>query len=1481
MKKKLLPLFVFAALVSVPMDADAQRLQQKLGRGVVVAKNGSSATVTWRRLAQEPENAQYNVYLNGTKLNSVPLANTNFVSTAETFKIGNKITVTTVVDGNESEPSVPYTIKNFDLRNMYMNIRFDNSPLVVSEHTTKFVWPADLDGDGEMEYVVDRLKGGDNKLEAYTRDGKHLWTVALGPNVHIDGGHDDMVLAYDMDCDGKAEVVVKTSDGTKFWDAENNTFGAWLMGKEDTDGDGIVNYETQSKRNPPQYISVIDGMTGAEKATVEMPLPSYSGDTYTRDNKSHYMGENYSKLQGHMGVCYFDGIHPSVAMEYCVRDVDKNHHYYVSAWGYDFSSGQAGAWKEHFTWSRNDKRPWPAEFHHVRVADVNGDGRDEFLSGGYGVNHKGQMEFSAGISHGDRFRVTDIDPERPGLETFAIQQNAPDMLGQILYDAATGEAIKKWYLSAVGDVGRGECIDITPDHKGLEMWSTMGFMSNAQGDKIDNISTRFPTEGIWWDGNLDREIVDTSDGDGYNARVDNFFGGRLFEIAKESGWRYRTVNGKRASFWGDIIGDWREELVLLNWDGDVCAGIVGFTTDYATDVDNIYCLQEDPAYRLQCTTKGYYQSPYPGFYLGYDMPRPQLPPCMVTDLVWKGTNEFSDYNRSASQTFADGKSVLVDLYTAAAIDIVSTMQPSVLYAMPVKEQTVTLGGVGKFAGEMDLWKSQQGTLVLNVPMESIGTTYISEGTLEVNGEIKGTVDLRARGTLAGNAVVNNITFEEALNYEGCRIAPKPQITFKNGLKLDKRVFLEMDVATAEGNQSADLIKVEGDLAVTAPVVFTIVPAETEVQPGRFTLVEYTGVFSGDIKNFSVRGLKGLSYNILNENNSIVLVINAQREAAVGVKWTGAESAVWDFQTKNFMFADMATEFVAQDAVEFTDNAAVTTLTLNDLMPVGKVSFENDSKDYILNGDGGISGVGMLVKNGNGKLTLNTTKSDYTGATVINSGTVTVKELADGGVPSSLGAASASADNLKIGQATLVVNNSNTATNRGITLMDTATIQVNSGATSLKGLIKGSGMLVKKGNGQLNITYAGTNTWSGGTQLHAGTLAMGAWNTTFGVAASKIEVKGSSAISIFNNNSTGAVPSLKNHIDVDAGKTLTIYGGQRCAVQGKLTGTGTVKITFPYVRGDVSTNMSEFEGVYNVTSGQLRLVSATDLSKGTLKLDAGVYVAHYKGGSGTEQNLTTKIGSLQSTASDCLFGTGTWNVGYVGENDEFAGSFNSASVVNKYGKGEMSLTGASAAKMTIHEGAILANCTSAATTTSSITVNSGAMLAGTGKAASVVVNGGGVIGAGKSKFTVGTLTLTGTLNVKEGAVVRVRTTGTTRISNDELEVAGKVTLNSPFFRIEQIRGELQPDSELKIFTGKGAITLNGEPTIEPAVPMAGYLWDTSSLVSDGIIRVIADPVGIDGIETDTEQEEVYDLSGRKLHKADGKGVYIINGKKVIR
>jgi hypothetical protein len=198
------------------------------------------------------------------------------------------------------------------------------------------------------------------------------------------------------------------------------------------------------------------------------------------------------------------------------------------------------------------------------------------------------------------------------------------------------------------------------------MWSTMdGRVYDAQGNPVSGYDNQYPCEGVWWDNEPDREVVQTSDSH-YNVYIQDFFKGREVEFAKISGWRYVTVYAKRAAFWGDIIGDWREELILLHKENGVTVGVVGVTTDYASDTDFIYCLQQDPHYCGDCSTKGYYQSPNPGFYLSYDMPRPQLPPCMVADLVATKDNTFVTYDRTAAATYATARACSSTSPTRAA-----------------------------------------------------------------------------------------------------------------------------------------------------------------------------------------------------------------------------------------------------------------------------------------------------------------------------------------------------------------------------------------------------------------------------------------------------------------------------------------------------------------------------------------------------------------------------------------------------------------------------------------------------------------------------------------------------------------------------------------------------------------------------------------------------------------------------------------------
>lgn len=74
-------------------------------------------------------------------------------------------------------------------------------------------------------------------------------------------------------------------------------------------------------------------------------------------------------------------------------------------------------------------------------------------------------------------------------------------------------------------------------------------------------------------------------------------------------------------FYGDILGDWREEIVSTN--GDFSELII-CTTNMPTDV-RLYTLAHNPAYRLSMTIKGYMQSHYPDYYIGHGMVSPPRP----------------------------------------------------------------------------------------------------------------------------------------------------------------------------------------------------------------------------------------------------------------------------------------------------------------------------------------------------------------------------------------------------------------------------------------------------------------------------------------------------------------------------------------------------------------------------------------------------------------------------------------------------------------------------------------------------------------------------------------------------------------------------------------------------------------------------------------------------------------------------------------
>lgn len=1497
---------LIALLLAVASTGTAQRLQQPLGRAVV-AVNRSGSTIrsvsgaggqgnliSWRKLAQEPEGTTYNVYqrqqgsTSYTKLNAEPLKQTNYVPA--TLTDGAEYAVSAITpDGVEGQPSRPFRYQKQAYPNVWFNFDFDDVVIRRNEYRTKFVWPMDLDGNGEYDaVVVDRLyasstsgddaeDAGDNtastshKLQAYKLDGTLLWTVDMGPNVNICSGQNDMVLAYDINCDGRCEVIVRSSDGTRFWDKQHGTWGRYVGGGDnaDTDGDGITDYRTQSVKNPPFYISVINGQTGAELDWAELTYSELSdgSDSYSRNNRASYMGFDYGAMLGDFAIAYLDGIHPSLVMECEDRTTDKQHHGYVLSFDYNWTGNTPSGWHHSHTWVRNPKTPQCAKFHQIRVVDSDGDGCDELWAGGYGVNPAQDRFTSTGIGHGDRFVISDIDPDRPGIEGFAIQQS--DLLGQVVYDARTGNRIKEWYLPSLYDVGRGTSMDVDPAHKGYEIFSHADdFIYTCKGEKTDytrsGCGIKQIFEGVWWNGDLQREELSSPGGSNYgtNLMITQVLNkARLVEFSQESSWDAHAANGTRPAFMGDITGDWREEVILAKQSDNSSTGLVGYTTNMPTDY-SIYCLQQDPHYRGDCTTRGYYQHPNTSFYLGGDMPMPPLPPVFESDV----RNEM-----------ASGKSVMFDLQGDYHSPITVNHEPTMLYLMNPRGHDYTFSGAGT-AGTGSLIKSLQGTATFNCDLGHTGKNIISEGTLCVNGTVSGPVELCARGTLSGNVTLQDtITFEGALNYEGCRLMPTDAgsvITSKRNMVLPGNVYLEVkterldpDCVDCPPLFQCGRIVVEGDLTFQNINYITVNLQSQDA--AEYVIAECTGTLTCDVAMLKTRGLDGINYDlVVRDNRQLVLVVNATRAPAENVVWTGSESMVWDYKAKNFALDGSAeTSFVAGDQVVFNAQAGQQAITLSEPMVTKGVFF--DSGKYTLSGEGGISGEGDVTVNKDADVTLNMKNSDYTGKTIINGGTLTVPNFYDGGQKSAIGASTAAAGNLQINGGTLVLSKDNMATNHIVTLTDTATINISQSSSSLalKGQVRGTGYLVKDGAGQLNFTYGGSNPFAG-VIVKKGTIAQGAWNSTFGRSGSPMLLAGGE-VRLLDVNNMSTMPTFDYVTTIAAGTTNKIIGTSRGRINGTFLGSGNLTIQTLYVRCDVGASFNNFEGQLTAlgSGGNFRLMSnVTDMSKTHLIVGAATTVAHYSSGSNNAATVTTKIGTLSSPASatDAVLGgsSSTYEIGYRNENSTFYGLLQAARIV-KTGTGKLTLrTAGHTSPITVDGGTLeLTNSGSTVLTSGLITVDRDGMLAGSALAQSVTVCQGGTVKGGNLSSSTGALRINGNLTLQSGAttLVRLGTSGNTRIT-----VSGQINHNADTLLLSiPATRRLSAGDEITVYTA-GFSSATGDVIIRcESADGTNYEFDTSRLNTEGKLIVSAITTGISPQLSADQPVDVFTPDGRRL------------------
>lgn len=548
------------------------RVAEKLDRGLVVMAEKDHRYLSWRLLESDPAAVAFDVYRHvgdkSQKLNAEPITKTtDFVDKSPLpGDAGVMYSVRAIADGktlNESAKA-PITPRYDDDELPHLRVKLDG------DHLFQKVGIADLDADGRLDFVIKQpeknidpwhkywYKSPDTyKLEAYTLDGKMLWRYDLGWAIERGIWYSPYIV-FDLDGDGKAEVIAKTGED------------------DPRDSDGRVT-------SGPEYLTVLNGQTGKPITRADWPDRA---DFYEIGKDRGY---NYASRNQIM-VAYLDGKTPHLLVERGTYNL-----IIVDAYRFDGKTLQR-VWR----WSNRDldRKFWGQGAHWMHAADVDADGCDEVVIGSAVLDEDGKALWSTGLGHPDHSYVGDLDPKRPGLEIYyGIESRQKERNGMCMVDAATGKILWGYEGFTRHVHSHGLCSDIDARHLGWEAYSCdtdaqkkpdWALMHAADGTVIGKDKTwKFGTRAAWWDADAQREVVfrnhvtDYPDGKDH-GRVE----GRIVAIA-------------------DVIGDWREEIICsMN-------GMIRIYTTTEPAADRRVTLMRDPIYRMDvaAAAMGYYQDP--------------------------------------------------------------------------------------------------------------------------------------------------------------------------------------------------------------------------------------------------------------------------------------------------------------------------------------------------------------------------------------------------------------------------------------------------------------------------------------------------------------------------------------------------------------------------------------------------------------------------------------------------------------------------------------------------------------------------------------------------------------------------------------------------------------------------------------------------------------------------------------------------------
>ena len=589
---------------------------EKLSRGLIGIPTEEGMYFSWRMTLEDAAGLQFDLYRSSgggaeVKLNKEPIDRTSdFLDRTVDYTVDNRWTL----KATTGEVATWTRLKG-EKRNPYLSIpvcKPEDGEIAGESftYTANDCSVGDLDGDGEYEIILkwspsnskrppQRGFTGNTYLDAYKMDGRRLWRIDLGPNVRS-GAATTNFLVFDFDGDGCAEICCKTGDGT-------------VDGLGHRIGDAQADWRTWDKKSPtygkivngPEYLTVFEGRTGKELDSKEYiptryPLDGWGGVGGNCGNDN--TGGRSDRFTA--GVAFLDGKTPSPIMVrgWYGRTV-------VAAWTFT-----NGALKH--TWTFDSAAPgWEAYSgmgnHSVTVADFDGDGCDEICVGAMTVDHDGKGLFTTGLRHGDALHAGRFIPSRHGMQVFGVHENEGDneivkrTPAVAMFDGATGEII--WQDGLGQDAGRGVAADIDPRYDGAECWCNIGGL--RRGDTGEIICNRKPDScnfTIYWDADPLAELLDHVSISKWNWNAES-----TDLLLKAEG--VVSNNGTKGNpcLSGDILGDWREEVI---WPSEDQTELRIYSTTIPA-VDRRATWMNDRQYRLAIAWQNvaYNQPPHPSF----------------------------------------------------------------------------------------------------------------------------------------------------------------------------------------------------------------------------------------------------------------------------------------------------------------------------------------------------------------------------------------------------------------------------------------------------------------------------------------------------------------------------------------------------------------------------------------------------------------------------------------------------------------------------------------------------------------------------------------------------------------------------------------------------------------------------------------------------------------------------------------------------